>query len=200
MAQITYADKSTMNTNSSIPATNKCQASDMNEIKSVVNNNYSEVGNITTLTTTNKTSVVNAINEVNEKDFICCVLTTQQNITATGEATVKLNSILSQRGSGFTFANNVVTCNFDGYVEVSGQIQFSAPNTNTHNIYIHQNNSIVARSLNSAYTNSGSKVAWITPIIIQVSNGDVIKLNYYGVNGDYLNAVANSTNMTLKRL
>ena len=63
MAQITYADKSTMNENSSIPATNKCQASDMNEIKSVVNGNYNEVGNITNLTTTDKTSVVNAINE-----------------------------------------------------------------------------------------------------------------------------------------
>ena len=65
MAQITYADKSTMNENSSIPATNKCQASDMNEIKSVVNGNYNEVGNITNLTTTDKSSVVNAINEVN---------------------------------------------------------------------------------------------------------------------------------------
>ena len=63
MAQITYADKSTMNENSSIPATNKCQASDMNEIKSVVNGNYNEVGNITNLTTTDKSSVVNAINE-----------------------------------------------------------------------------------------------------------------------------------------
>ncbi len=68
MAQITYANKSTMNSNSSIPATNKCQASDMNEIKSVVNNNYNEVGDITNLTTTDKTSVVNAINE-NESDI-----------------------------------------------------------------------------------------------------------------------------------
>jgi hypothetical protein len=45
MAQITYADKSTMNSNSSIPAINKCQASDMNEIKSVVNSNYTELRN-----------------------------------------------------------------------------------------------------------------------------------------------------------
>lgn len=40
----------------------------MNEIKSVVNDNYAEVGDITTLTTTDKTSVVNAINE-NESDI-----------------------------------------------------------------------------------------------------------------------------------
>lgn len=69
MAQITYADKSTMNENSSIPAINKCQASDMNEIKSVVNNNYNEVGNITNLTTTDKSSVVNAINEIYDDNY-----------------------------------------------------------------------------------------------------------------------------------
>lgn len=43
MALITYADKSTMNANASVPAVNKCQASDMNEIKTVVNTNYNEV-------------------------------------------------------------------------------------------------------------------------------------------------------------
>ena len=32
-----------MNENSSVPAVNKCQASDMNEIKSVVNTNYNEI-------------------------------------------------------------------------------------------------------------------------------------------------------------
>ena len=69
MAQITYADKSTMNENSSIPAINKCQASDMNEIKSVVNANYNEVGDLTTLTTTDKSSVVNAINEIYDDNY-----------------------------------------------------------------------------------------------------------------------------------
>ena len=68
MAQITYADKSAMNVNSSVPNVNKVNASDMNEIKSVVNGNYNEVGNITNLTTTDKSSVVNAINE-NESEI-----------------------------------------------------------------------------------------------------------------------------------
>lgn len=68
MAQITYTDKTALNINGDIADTNKVNASDMNEIKSVVNGNYNEVGDITTLTTTNKTSVVNAINE-NESDI-----------------------------------------------------------------------------------------------------------------------------------
>lgn len=44
---ITYGDKSYLNQNADIPATNKVQDTDMNEIKSVVNNNATELTNIT---------------------------------------------------------------------------------------------------------------------------------------------------------
>lgn len=44
MALITYADKSTMNENADVPAVNKVQASDMNEIKNVVNGNWNALG------------------------------------------------------------------------------------------------------------------------------------------------------------
>ena len=64
MAQITYTNKETLNSQPSIADKNKVTSSDMNEIKSVVNTNYGEVGDITSLTTTDKTSVVNAINEL----------------------------------------------------------------------------------------------------------------------------------------
>lgn len=45
---ITYGDKSYLNQNADIPATNKVQDTDMNEIKSVVNNNANETSNNTT--------------------------------------------------------------------------------------------------------------------------------------------------------
>lgn len=64
MAMITYDNKSTLNPQPSVADANKVTSDDMNEIKSVVNTNYGEVGDITTLTTTNKSSVVNAINEL----------------------------------------------------------------------------------------------------------------------------------------
>lgn len=64
MAQITYTNKETLNSQPSIADKNKVKAEDMNEIKSVVNTNYGEVGDITTLTTTNKSSVVSAVNEL----------------------------------------------------------------------------------------------------------------------------------------
>ena len=41
--KITYSEKSYINENPSIPATNKCMSVDMNEIKSVVNNNADEL-------------------------------------------------------------------------------------------------------------------------------------------------------------
>lgn len=43
LQNITYSNKSTMNENASVPAVNKCQASDMNEIKTVVNNNANAI-------------------------------------------------------------------------------------------------------------------------------------------------------------
>ena len=43
---ITYGDKSYLNQNADIPATNKVQDTDMNEIKSVVNNNANELINL----------------------------------------------------------------------------------------------------------------------------------------------------------
>lgn len=78
MQTISYTDKTALNTNASIADVNKCNASDMNSIKSVVNANASECGNASSLNTSNKTSLVNGINEVNTK------LGTKQNTILTG--------------------------------------------------------------------------------------------------------------------
>lgn len=43
---ITYADKTALNLNPEVDAVNKCQATDLNEIKSVVNNNATELSNV----------------------------------------------------------------------------------------------------------------------------------------------------------
>lgn len=67
MAQITYADKVALNTNSQIADINKTTASDMNEIKSVVNENDTNVGDLSDLNTIDKSSIVNSINEINNK-------------------------------------------------------------------------------------------------------------------------------------
>ena len=43
---ITYADKTALNLNPDVDAVNKCQATDLNEIKSVVNNNANELSDV----------------------------------------------------------------------------------------------------------------------------------------------------------
>jgi hypothetical protein len=68
---ITFGDKSDLST-TSVADANKIKASDMNEVKTVVNNNATEtstnasnIGTMSNLTTTEKGSLVGALNEVN---------------------------------------------------------------------------------------------------------------------------------------
>lgn len=79
MAKITYENKVALNVNSDIADINKVTASDLNEIKNVVNtnddntttntnniaDNAAKIGTLSNLNTTNKNNLVSAINEVN---------------------------------------------------------------------------------------------------------------------------------------
>lgn len=79
MAKITFENKVALNVNSDIADVNKCNATDLNEIKEVVNtnddntttntnniaNNTTSIGNLSSLNTTSKNNLVSAINEVN---------------------------------------------------------------------------------------------------------------------------------------
>lgn len=66
MAKINFVNKVAVNENTNIPDVNKCKASDLNEIKEVVNQNNENVGNPANLSTTSK-NVVGAINELDGK-------------------------------------------------------------------------------------------------------------------------------------
>ena len=81
MAKITYENKQTLNANPSIPSVNKVESDDMNEIKSVVNENDTNVGDLSNLNTTDKTSVVNAINEVNTNQINSSTYSTEEKPT-----------------------------------------------------------------------------------------------------------------------
>ena len=73
MSKITYENKVAINVNSDIADINKCNASDLNEIKQVVNtnddnttNNSNAIGTLSSLNTTNKSNLVGAINSIVE--------------------------------------------------------------------------------------------------------------------------------------
>ena len=74
MGKITYDNKVFLNQNPEIADINKVTDDDLNEIKTVVNQNDDNVGDLEDLTTSDKSSIVGAINE-----------TKQQNITVGGE-------------------------------------------------------------------------------------------------------------------
>ena len=67
MAKIQFEDKVALNENANIPDVNKCKSTDMNEIKTVVNENDDLVGDLSMLNTTDKSSIVGAINESNAR-------------------------------------------------------------------------------------------------------------------------------------
>lgn len=90
MGLITYQNKVALNENPSVEDINKVKASDMNEIKQVVNANYEDVGDIADLETEDMSSIVNAINEVNREKG--AILWNNPNPSATtGAGTVQLD-------------------------------------------------------------------------------------------------------------
>jgi len=66
MSKITYTNKVTLNDYPDIANINKCTAGDLNEIKTVVNENDDNVGDLSNLTTPNTNDIVSAINSIVE--------------------------------------------------------------------------------------------------------------------------------------
>lgn len=167
MAKITYENKVALDENQDVPARNKGRAVDWNEIKDVVNENDDIMTNIS------------------RKDAMTVYLTS--NITiSTGGAYVDLplNGSVST-GSRLTFNNGGVVIGSD-ITKVIISAQISLPNTVANggkNIVIRKNGNIVARnwlSINAA----GNNGLVLTSKLIDVQEGDVLKLGYYGTAND----------------
>lgn len=67
---INYSNKQALNENPNVQDINKVKAADMNEIKTVVNQNANLMGDLSTLTTTSTDSIVNAINVLSASEII----------------------------------------------------------------------------------------------------------------------------------
>ena len=105
MAKITYENKVALNVNSDIADVNKCNATDLNEIKNVVNenddnttNNSNAIGNLSSLNTTNKNNLVGAINEVNDNDVLKGTYSTNETRIGTWMGKPLYRKVLSTIG------------------------------------------------------------------------------------------------------
>ena len=107
MAKITYTDKVTMNENADIPAINKVKATDMNEIKSVINENDDNVGTLSSLPTTDKSSAVAALSEIYDDVFY----SSGDTYTIPGQLYVS-GALLGNRNI-VTFTHNFLTSDYE---------------------------------------------------------------------------------------
>lgn len=125
MAQITYTNKETLNSQPSIADKNKVTSSDMNEIKSVVNTNYGEVGDITNLNTTDKSSVVNAINELKGGEIYSTSEVKTNKIWIDNKPIYRAYINFAHTSTGtYTYTHNLgidEIVSVDAYCSVSGQ-------------------------------------------------------------------------------
>lgn len=139
ITEITYSDKSDINTTST-PEVNKITASNLNEIKSVVNTNANLMGNLSELETTDRSSIVNAINSTRLQ------ITTDGSAVETGrvidgnEEFIKRISLLSFPGNnqekswatGINMTNIVIT-GINIIVKTGSANWFELPNNDTVN-------------------------------------------------------------------
>lgn len=103
---------------------------------------------------------------------------TKQNLTTSQVKYTGFTGGISQ-GDDFTLstATDTITCNFDGYVEISAQMYFvGATAGDLCYLYVYKNTAAVALSL-LAFPGAGH--INISSTILQVANGDVLSLYIY---------------------
>lgn len=174
MALITYADKATMNENSSVPTINKVRAADMNEIKSVVNANA-------------------------RKDIITVTRATDFTISQSDNyVTIPFDSSESM-GTGLTLSGGgVVVGSGISRVKISSKICLpsSGMTAGSKNLVVRKNGNIVDRAWQYLEVRNSSMS---TPVrMISVSAGDVLTLAYYGKQNDKIAGSSVFTDFTVE--
>lgn len=166
MAKITYENKVALNVNSDIADVNKCNATDLNEIKNVVNenddnttNNSNAIGNLSSLNTTNKNNLVSAINEVNANANNLTAVALYEHTSGSNG-----NIMLSDYVSNYSYIEIFYKDNDDNY----NSMKF---------IYKTNNQNIVLSTL---------------PISIGDTNYARAKTSIYSVNGTFLEFVSSA--------
>lgn len=199
MAKITYENKVELNVNSNIADVNKCNATDLNEIKKVVNTNDDKVGDLAQLNTTNKDNLVGAINEI------------KQNIMSL--------SMADDQSVVDTFETDI---NFSRSTSVGNKLIFDSSN---HSIKIGANVTKIKVSFNASVINKSRDIVWfkiikngtdyglwslavgtgnfgstsLSPAILDVSENDNIKMIVKFATANDLNYVrSDGTNMIVE--
>ena len=165
--RISYSDKVAINTNSNVADINKCNASDLNEIKNVINANATELENVET--------------EVYDKNIITVGLSANTDVsigTAWTYYTLNMNTLNASIGSKLTFnssTHRITIGSGVSYVKVSacGIVRGIA---NDIEINIRRNGAIMGTAANRWTNATNFMNLAITEILVPVSSGDYIDL------------------------
>ena len=182
MAKITYENKVALNVNSDIADVNKCNATDLNEIKQVVNENddnttniSNAIGTLSNLNTASKNNLVSAINEVNDNDVLKGTYSTNETRIGTWMGKPLYRKVLSTVGlSGETKKSiNYNITNTDkiwiagGFVYSTGRVVtlpmvgYNGELTSKVDVWVETNESAI-----KLYSNGGWGNEWTFYIII----------------------------------
>lgn len=182
MAQITYADKTAMNVNSSVPDINKVNASDMNEIKLVVNNNYTEL-----------------LNAINDKNIMTAYFTSNYTLPATSayyKLPINSSKVVGTKLTLDTTNHNVVVGAGVSQVKVSAKVCFnSIASSGDKWLNIYRNNEAVSANPQNL---SGRDMIYSTTMLVDVQQNDIIYLSVYGTKNDVIRANISYTNITIE--
>lgn len=197
MAKITYTNKVALNENPEIALINKVTDDDLNQIKSVVNTNDDNVGDLTTLTTTTKTSTVAAINELQSnkaENDIVEISNTQPSSTSnkiwidTGEIGSAVSEITNEystsTGLGYSanYVNNLHTYSTDeirvgtwlGKPLYRKVIQTTIPTSGNNQNVSFQNNVAIMKSVTGfALQSASGGVNLILPYISMTNSWSI---------------------------
>ena len=121
------------------------------------------------------------------------------SLTIDGENNLHLSETISKKGDGLIIENGKIKIGRGvKHIFVSGSVQFLVKTIGTKNFMIYKNNQCINRSLNSANINKAANVViHVTPVLIDVEEGDLISATIYGSIGDTLNPTSNGTHITV---
>lgn len=146
-----------------------------------VEENATNIGDLSNLTTTETSNLVGAINEVNKKNVIVCGLTTNQSMTGTSETKINIDVERIKTGTKLTFdsSNNRVKIGAGvNHVMVSAQLNCSAFTTNgLRRLAARKNGSGFARSM--VYYSQTYETINVTPSLINVTQNDYIDFSMW---------------------
>ena len=156
-------------------------------------NILNEIGTLSSLSTTNKGNLVGAINEIktenNHKgDLITTALSGDFTLSANGYSTLPLTLVLYKKGSSLSVntSGEIVIGAGINSIGISGQAYYYTGTTGGKTVQILKNNSVLSRS--QLQNVSQYTMVVTSRMVINVSEGDVIDMQFSGKSGDLIKA------------